>query len=77
MPPKTPHLEHLVSLYPVNDTSFPLDLLTLPCAKWFWNIVGTTLYLWRFFRVGVEVRRQEYNRKKARTVESALGRNPL
>lgn len=48
----------------VNGISFPVCLLSLPKGtQRLGNIVGTTLYLWEFFRLAVEVRRQEYSRK--------------
>lgn len=62
-PQNSSHPEHMiVGLHRMNDTSFPLCFLSLPGAKRFWNITGTTLYLWGFFRHGVEVRRQECSR---------------
>lgn len=62
-PQNSSHPEYLiVDLHLVNET-FPFSLLSLPGAKRLWNIVGTTLYRWEFFRLGAEVRRQKYSRK--------------
>lgn len=73
MPPKLfspgTHTQ-IVGLRPVNITSSPVCLLSLPGAKRFGNIVGKRLVFGGFCRLGVEAGRQECNRKKAWTVWS-------